>query len=89
MKPKDIPNQWRLLGAPGPSLTSVPLKTIFGFLVIVYDIVGDGDKFTSESFGLGRPLFHATSHLKTKVLFLFTVIPQGNSGIRYNRLRPF
>ena len=32
--------------------------------VMVYDIVGDGDKHSYETFGLGRPRFHATSHLK-------------------------
>ena len=38
--------------------------TLFGFLVMVYDRVGDGDKISKENFGLGRPRFHATIHLK-------------------------
>ena len=38
--------------------------TLFGFLVIVYDRVGDGDKFSKENFGLVRPCFRASSHLK-------------------------
>ena len=29
-----------------------------------YDRVADGDKFWYEIFGLGRPRFRATSHLK-------------------------
>ena len=48
---------------------------LFGFLVMVYDRVGDGDKFSNGNFGLGRPRFHGTSHLKieTKVFFLQTL----------------
>ena len=36
--------------------------TLFGFLVMVYDRVDDGDKFSKKNFGLGRLRFHATSH---------------------------
>ena len=39
-------------------------RTIFVFLVLVYDRVGDRDKFLCENFSLGRPRFHATCHLK-------------------------
>ena len=44
---------------------------IFGFLVMVYERVGDGDKFSSEKFGLRRSRFQGTSHLKieNKVFF--------------------
>ena len=45
-------------------MTFMPKKTLFGVLVMVYDRVGDGDKFSNENFGLRRPRFHATSHLK-------------------------
>ena len=38
--------------------------TLFGFLVMVYDRVNDGDKFSKNNFGLGKLRFHATSHLK-------------------------
>ena len=38
--------------------------TLFGFLIMVYDRVGDGDKVSEEDFGLGRSRSHATSHLK-------------------------
>ena len=31
---------------------------------MVYDRVGDGNKQSYETFGLGIPRFHATSHLK-------------------------
>ena len=36
----------------------------FGFLLMVYDRVGDGDEISKENFGYWRPRFHATSHLK-------------------------
>ena len=42
---------------------SLQKKTLFTFLVMVYDRVGVGDKFSNENFGLGRPCYHATSHL--------------------------
>ena len=52
---------------------------LFGFLVLVYDKVDDGDKFSKKNFGLGRLRFHATSDLKVSPvlasgykLFLFT-----------------
>ena len=38
--------------------------TLFGFLVMVYDRVGDVDKVSNKKFSLGRPRFHVTSHLK-------------------------
>ena len=38
--------------------------SLFGFLVMVYDGVDDGDKFSKKNFGLGRLRFHATSDLK-------------------------
>ena len=38
--------------------------TFFGFLVMVYDRVDDGDKFSKKNFGLGKLRFHATSQLK-------------------------
>ena len=38
--------------------------TLFSFLVMVYDRVNDGDKFSKNNFGLGKLRFHATSHLK-------------------------
>ena len=47
-------------------------KTLFCFLVMVYDIVGDGNKFSYENFGLGRPHFHATRHLKTEAKQFFS-----------------
>ena len=39
-------------------------KTLFGFLIIVCDREGNLDKFLFENFGLGRPRFHAISHLR-------------------------
>ena len=38
---------------------------------MVYDKVGDGDKFLSENFGLGRPRFYLTSHLKIEAKEFF------------------
>ena len=35
-------------------------KVSFGFLLMVCDRVGDGDKFSYENFGLERPTLHAT-----------------------------
>ena len=38
--------------------------TLFGFLLMVYDRVDDGDKFSKKNFGFRRLCFHTTSHLK-------------------------
>ena len=46
--------------------------TLFGFLVMSYDRVGDGDKFSEENFGLGMPRFHATCHLKIEAKVFFS-----------------
>ena len=46
--------------------------TLFGFLVMVYDRVGDGDKISKENLGLGRPHFHTTSHLKIEAKVFFS-----------------
>ena len=35
-------------------------KILFGFLVIVYDRVGDREKISSRNFDLGRSHFHAS-----------------------------
>ena len=42
--------------------------TLFGFLVMVYDRLDTGDKFPKKKFGLGRLLFHATSHLNVSLV---------------------
>ena len=47
-------------------------QTLFGFLVMVYYRVGNGNKFSYENFGLGRPHFYATSHLKIEVEVFFS-----------------
>ena len=59
-------------------MTFATQKALSGFAVMAYDKVGDGDKFSYESFGLGRPSFHATSHLKVeaKERFSLTLMPQ-------------
>ena len=44
-----------------PSITFTLQKSLFGFLIILYHRVGDGDKFSYENFGLRRPRFYATS----------------------------
>ena len=46
--------------------------TLFGFLVMVYDRVDDGDKFSNKNFGLGSLRFHATSHLKIEAKVFFS-----------------
>ena len=54
------------------TLNVFPLqKTLIYFLVIVYDRVGDGDKHSFETFALGRPRFHASSHLKIEAKEFF------------------
>ena len=39
---------------------------------MVYDRVGDANKFPYENFSLGRPCFHATSHLKIEAEVFFS-----------------
>ena len=51
-------------------MTFVPQINLFGFLVMVYDRVGDGDEISKKNFGLGRPGFHATSNLKIEAKVL-------------------
>ena len=61
-----------LRGCFSSTLNVFPLqKTLIYFLVMVYDRVGDGDKHSYETFGLGRPCFHATSHLKIEAKEFF------------------
>ena len=48
-----------------------PQKTIFGFLVMAYDRMADGDKFSNENFGLGRTCFNVNSHLKIEAKEFF------------------
>ena len=62
MTPKE--NSKRPSGASGSSMTFASQKTLFFFLVMVYDRVADRDKHSHETFGLGKSRFHATSHLK-------------------------
>ena len=52
-------------------MTFASQRTIFIFLVMVYDRMCGGDKRLCETFGLGRPRFHATSHLTTKAKQFF------------------
>ena len=60
--------------------------TLFGFLLMLYDRVVDGDNIPKENFGLGRSRFHATSHLKieAEVFFSSMIMLQCNSLIPYN-----
>ena len=48
----------------------------FGFLVMVYDRVDDGDKFSKKSFVLGRLPFHATIKLKIEAKVFFSLIQE-------------
>ena len=52
-------------------MTFASQKTLFYFLVMVYDRVDDGDKHSYETFGLGRSLFHPISHLKIEAKEFF------------------
>ena len=47
-------------------MTFASQKILLFFLVMKYDRVGDGDEHSYETFCLGRPRFHATSHLKNE-----------------------
>ena len=47
-------------------MTFGPQTTIFVFFVIVYDTVGDGEKFSYKNFGPGKPRFHATVTISLK-----------------------
>ena len=57
-------------GASETSMTFASQKVLLFFLVMVYDRTGDGDKHAYETL-LGRPHFHATSHLKTEAKEFF------------------
>ena len=46
-------------------------KALFGSLIMVYDRVSDGYKFSHQKFGLGKPLCYATSHLKVEATIFF------------------
>ena len=39
---------------------------------MTYDRVGYADKILKENFGLGRPRFHASSHLKIEAEVFFS-----------------
>ena len=45
-------------------MTSSSKNVLFLFGGYWYMRVSEGNKHTNETFVLGRPLFHATSHLK-------------------------
>ena len=46
-------------------MTASSKNVFFSFWwLLVYDRASEGNKHTNETFVLGRPLFHATSHLK-------------------------
>ena len=45
-------------GSSGPSMTFALYKAFFGFLMMVYDRVGNGDKFSHKNFGFRKPLFY-------------------------------
>ena len=48
------------------------INSFFDFLVMVYDRVDDGDKFSKKNFVFGRLRFHATSHLKIEAKLFFS-----------------
>ena len=56
-----------MLQASGLLITFTPQKNSFGFLVMMYDKVGDGDRFSYKKFGLGRSRFYATVTQKLKL----------------------
>ena len=64
VKPKDHAMNEDTKELQDPQWLLLRKLTLFGFLVMVYDRVDDGDKFSKKKFGLGRLRFHATGHLK-------------------------
>ena len=60
MKPKDNPVNEDPQELQDPQSLLRHKKTRFGFLVMVYGSVSDGDKISNEHFCIGRPPFHAT-----------------------------
>ena len=71
VKPKDnaINEDPQLLQDPQWLLR--PKLALFGFLVMLYDRVYDGDKFSKKDFSRGRLSFHATSYLKIQAKVFF------------------
>ena len=53
-------------------MTFAPQKIVLEYLVMVYDRVGDEDKFSFENLGLGKPCIYATSHLKIEAKEFFS-----------------
>ena len=52
-------------------MTYAPQITLFGILVMVYNIFVDEDKFLYENFGFRRPRFHANTHLRIETTEFF------------------
>ena len=52
-------------------MTYAPEITLFGILVMVYNIFVDEDKFLYENFGFRRPHFHANTQLKIETTEFF------------------
>ena len=72
MKPKDNAINEDPLELQDPQWLSRRKLTPFGFLVMVYDRMDDGDKFSKKKKnGLGRLRFHATSDLKIEARVFF------------------
>ena len=71
VNPKDSPINEEPQEIQNPQWLLRRKKTLFGFLGMVYEREGDGDKVSNENLGLRGPSFHATSHLKieTKPFF--------------------
>ena len=72
MKPKDNPISEDPQKLQDPQWLLRRKKTLFGFLLMAYEWVGDGDKFSKENFGLGMPRGYATSHLKIEAEVFFS-----------------
>ena len=53
-------------------MTFAPQKIILEYLVMVYDRVGDQDKFSDKNLELGKPCIYDTSHLKIEAKEFFS-----------------
>ena len=72
VKPKDNPVSEDPQKLQDPQWLLRRKKTLFGFLLMVYEWGGGGEKFSKENLGLGMSRGQATSHLKIEAEVLFS-----------------
>ena len=70
VKPKDNAINWDPQELQDPHWLWRLKLTLSGFLIMVYDRVDDGDKFSKKKFGLGSLCFHAISDLNVSPVLI-------------------